>query len=496
MSDSMINSADGSALADAPPPTPEVIPPLRHYLGLMAGMVLLVELNAAVLQMAVPALRSMAPHFPVAGLPWVLTVVTLVGAMLQPLGGKLADRIGLRPMILTVAIVFALGSLICAVTSAFAVLLIGRALQAVVLVMPAVAYRVYRDSLPARHVPIALGTLGTGIGVAGLIGPITAGALIDNFGYRALFWFFLVYVVLVTPMVYFNLPKSVERTVHRIDIAGGLLLSLGVGGLLLGVSEGHGWGWSSPRTVGSIVLGLILLGLFPLYERRQQHPLLDLSLLRRPGVSMTLLVACFGVIPGVVFGYAVPQMLQTPTTPGLGYAFGLTALAVGLAQIPYGLCAMILGPVGGALSRKIPVRTVMVAGLACQGLGLFLLALFHTSLPVIIVWMAITGAGAGLFWAALPNLVVEAVPAVHTGISGGIQLAVQATAASMVGALIGTILANNVIGVTHGEPLFTNSAFVTIYLVGVASSALGIVVTLMMRHGRRPATGGVASAAA
>lgn len=495
MSDSMINSADGSARADVPS-TPEAIPPLRHYFVLMVGMVLLVELNAAVLQMAVPALRSMAPHFPVAGLPWVLTLVTLVGAMLQPLGGKLADRIGLRQMILTVAVVFALGSLICAATSDFTVLLIGRALQAVVLVMPAVAYRVYRDALPARHVPVALGTLGTGIGVAGLIGPITAGALIDNFGYRALFWFFLVYILLVTPLVYFSLPKSVERTVHRIDIGGGMLLSLGVGGLLLGISEGGAWGWSSPRTIGSIVFGLVLLGLFPLVERKQRHPLIDLSLLRKPGVSMTLLVACFGVIPSVIFGYAVPQMLQTPTTPGLGYAFGLSALAVGLVQIPYGLFAMILGPAGGALSRKIPVRTVMVAGLACLGLGLLLLALFHTSLAVIIVWTAVTGAGAGLFWAALPNLMVEAVPATHTGISGGIQLAVQATAASLVGALIGTILANNVIGATHGEPLFTNSAFVTIYYVGVAASVLGIVISLTMRHGRRPATGGVASAAA
>lgn len=493
----MSESSTGSVGAVAPPPPPvtdEVVPPLRNYLVLIIAMVLFVELNAMVIQMSVPALRLMAPHFPVAGLAWVITLVSLVGAMVQPLGGKLADRLGLRQMIAAVAVLFLVGSVICALTTDFTVLLIGRALEAAVLVMPAVAYRVYRDSLPARYVPIALGTLGTGIGVASLIGPIIAGALIDAFGYRALFWFFVIYIVVVAPLVYFTLPKSVQRrTAQRIDFVGGLMIGLGIGGLLLGLSEGATWGWTAFPTLASIIVGIVLLGLFPVVERRQRQPMIDVSLLTRPAVVMTLLIGFLGMVPVIGFAFALPQMMQTPKTAGLGYAFGMSALAVGLVQIPYGVFAMVFGPLGGAVTRRIPVRTVMIASLALITLGLLLLGFFHTDLWAIVGWIALIGLGVGCYWAAQPNLMVEAVPAEYTGVSGGIQLCVQATAASATSALVGAIIADHVIGVTAGQPLYSDSAFSLIYFVSAAAGALAIVLTLFMKHGRRPATGGLAT---
>ena len=470
--------------------TPADGPPQRRYLVLIIGMVLFVELNAMVIQMVVPALHYMAPKFPVDGLAWVLTVVTVIGAMVLPLGGKLADQLGLRQIILAVAVLFGVGSVICALTDSFALFLVGRALQAVVLATTAVAYRVYRDVLPARYVPVALGSIGAGIGVAGLIGPVIAGALLDAWGYQSLFWFFAAYIAVVAPIVYFSTPKSAGGTLRGVDFSGGLTLAVGLGGVLLGLSQAMTTGWTSPGTIAPVVVGLVAFGLFPLVERRQREPMIELSLLARPAVLMTLLVAFFGQLPVIGFAFALPQMLQTAKDAGLGYGFGLTALAVGLVQIPYGLFGTVFGPLGGAVTRKLPVRTVMLSSLVFLTLGALLLGLFHAQLEPIVVWTALVGIGFGLFWAAQPNLMVDAVPAERTGVSGGIQLATQATATSVGSTLIGAILASNMVGVAAGQPIFSDGAFTTIFLGSAASGMIAIVLTLFMRHGRRPATGG------
>ncbi|WP_235748596.1 MFS transporter [Nocardia coffeae] len=476
------------------PPPDEAPGRLRNYLMLIGSVLVLVELNAMCVQMVVPALRPMAHDFPVAGLGWVLTIVSLIGAAVMPLGGKLADKLQLRPLISGVGALFFVGNVLCAISTSFALLMVGRALQAVMLVMPAIAYCIFRDLLPARLLPVALGSLGTGLGLAGLVGPILAGALIDGLGYRSVFWFFAIYVVVVTPIVCWQIPRKTDRKVvtGKIDLPGVASLSVGIGLVLLGLTQGSEWGWTAPGTLGSLVVGLLLLALFVRIESRASDPIVDLRAFRTPAITLTLIVGFLGIVPIIAFSFAVPQLLQTPKDAGLPFAFGFGALAVGVAMIPYGAVGMILGPVGGALARRIPIRLVMVASLALLGAGMVLIALFHASLIAIIVWTLIIGAGFGLFWAAQPNLMVEAVPHDQTGVSAGVQTSVFALATAVTSALVGTTLANHVVAEGREGPVYGDTAFVIIFVGGAVAVALGIVVTLAMKHGRAPASGGSA----
>ncbi|MET7841377.1 MFS transporter [Streptomyces sp. NPDC005356] len=462
------------------------------YLFLIVGMVLFLELNAMVIQMVVPALHFMGPTFRGANLSWVLTVVTLVGAALQPLGGKLADMFDVRHIVAVVGVSFVLGSVLCALTESFAVLLCGRVLQSSVMVAPPLAYRVYRDLIPARLVPVALGSVGTGFGVAGLIGPIIAGALVDNLGYRSLFWFFACYGVVIVPVIVAALPNSTRLPGRRLDVLGALLLCGGVAALLLGLSEGAAWGWLSKGTVASVLGGLALLLLFLRVESRAPDPVIPLQLLARPEFLTTILVGVLGMFPLMTYSFGLPQLLEAPKVAGLAHTFGLTALAVGLVQIPYGVFGMVFGPLGGALTRRIGPRKVMIASLCLLSLGALLLGFFHHDLWQIILWSAVVGTGFGLFWAGQANLMVEAVPPDHTGVSGGTQTAAQAVGTSIAIALIGTVLAQHVLRVdasTHAT-IYSDRGFATVFFLGAAAGLVGVILTLVMRHGRAPASGG------
>lgn len=468
----------------------------RRQIAMIAVVLLLCELNAMAVAMLVPGLRPMAAEFPVEGLAWTITVVSLVGAMAMPLGGKLVDRFGQRPVVLTACAVFLLGSLISALSSSFALMIVGRALQGTIAVMPVIAYRVFRDSLPPRIVPIALGALGTGFGVSGLLAPIIGGALVDGLGYRSIFWFFVVYTAVLTPLSVVVLPRTPRRRsteVGRIDVLGGLLLAAGIGGILLGLGEGGKWGWLAPSTLLVLLGGIIALGLFVLVESRVEEPMIELRLLRNPAVALTLTVGLVGFMSCGMMAITLPQMLQTPSSTGMVYAFGLSALMVGLAQIPFGITSMVFGPVGGALTKRFNPRAIMISSLVSFAIGSMLLAMAHRSLVLILVWLCFMGVGFGLFWAAQPNLMVEAVPAKYTGVSGGIQVCSVSISTAIGSAVVGAVLGANVADVGPDGPLYNDSAFTTIFLVGTGTAVIALVITLFMQHGRQPATGGAAT---
>ncbi|MFF2028005.1 MFS transporter, partial [Streptomyces sp. NPDC058171] len=404
--------------------------------------------------------------------------------MVMPLGGKLVDRFGQRPVVLTACAVFLVGSLISALSSSFALMIVGRALQGTIAVMPVIAYRVFRDSLPPRVVPIALGALGTGFGVSGLLAPVIGGAFVDGLGYRSIFWFFFAFTAVLAPLSVIVLPRTPRQRsaeVGRVDILGGLLLALGIGGILLGLGQGDKWGWLAPLTLLVILGGFIALGMFVLVESRVEEPMIDLRVLRNPAVALTLTVGLVGFMACGMMAIALPQMLQTPSSTGMMYAFGLSALMVGLAQIPFGITSMVFGPLGGLLTKRFNPRAIMISSMASFAIGSMLLALAHHSLVLVLVWLCVMGVGFGLFWAAQPNLMVEAVPRKYTGVSGGIQVCSVSISTAIASAIVGAVLSSNVADIGPEGPLYNDAAFTTIFLVGAGSAVIALIISMFMR---------------
>lgn len=503
-------------------------------------VVLFAEIAALQYTMVASAARDIAPSFPGIGanISWMVIIFGLVGGATTPIFGKMSDLWGKRRMMLISGASFAVGTLICAVTTSWALFLVGRGLEAVAISAPTVAYGLFRDILPRRYIPASIGVIATGLGMSALAAPLLGGWLLNHYSWRSLFWFLLIFVAVCIPLLVLVVPETPLRTHQSLDIGGALLLATGVGLVLLYLSNGATWGWGRPTAWGWMAGGVVLLLLFVVVERRVAQPIMDLQLLFSPKVTMVLLAATLGSIVVGVQGYSIAYMLQTPThtqltelmtqqvmlqsggrlTPAnigivhiglntlLPYALGASLLGYGLHSAVFsGGTGMLAGGGAGEWARKVGPRYPLIVAMATFTVSTLLYAFYAHSAWQYAVIATIFGLGFGSFYAAAPNLIVEAVPARQQGISAGMLGVVNSLATSVGTAALTAFLAANpakFIVSIPGIPtsttggynvipqLYTETGYRDGLLFAAVAGAIGLVVAIMMRHGRRPATGG------
>jgi MFS family permease len=437
------------------------------------------------------ALRFM-PFTP-AELPWIASISLLIAAAFQPLAGKLADVFGFRRVILAVALLFIAGSLLGALTSSFVLIMVARVLQAGIIAMPGAVYAFMRGFFPKRMVPVLIGMNMTGIGIGGALGPLLSGVLISAFSYHSLFWFCLIYMAIVAPATLLVVPKGARRARTGIDLPGSLLLTAGVGALLLAFTEGPERGWGSPLVLVLFAVTVVGLAAFVLRELRARAPMIDMRLLAHHALRNSLLVSLFTAIPIAAWQYLYPDLLSPVRAAGTNYGFGLTALQIGLFNLPFGLVSAVTGPTGGALCKRFSPRIIMMWSAGLGVVATVGVAFAHSQLWQIMLWEVIMGAVFGFYYAAGPNLVIEAVPERLTGVSTGLQAVTSSLMNSVMTVVAGSILLANVLRVdpaTH-LPVYSNHGYTYVYLLLAVGSAVGFLIAARMRHGRQAAAGGL-----
>lgn len=426
-------------------------------------------------------LPFMSPPFSAHQLPWVLTSTLLVGAALQPLSGKLSDVFGRRRVLLVCAASFLAGSLLAAVTTSFPLLIAARVLQASAVAMPGVNYAFIREFLPRRMVPVAIGTLSTGIGVSNLTAPLISGYLVSRFDYHAVFWFCFCYMALVAPAVWFLVPVTGRRgrERRRVDYFGSVLLTGSLGALLFALTQGGESGWSSPGALVAGLLAIVLFGGFVLVESRASVPMVDLRLLAGPALRDTLLIGWFGGVALTGWIILVPQLLADRSEGG----FGLSATWIALVTLPAGLMGVLSGPLGGYWARRSSPRVVALGSGLTVAVASGLMAVTHDALWQFVVFGALLGVGQGLYYAAGPNLMIDAVPEAETGVNGGILAAVTAIAASVMPVVFSVVLESGSGAVRAGR-------YTVAFFLLTASAVVALGLAWHMRHGRAPSRGG------
>ncbi|MFE7743906.1 MFS transporter [Nocardia sp. NPDC057455] len=508
----------------------------RRIFTIIVVIVLYTEVVPLQYTMVSAALQKMSASFPGVGgnINWAVIILGLVGASATPLLGKASDIWGKRRLFLLCGICFILGCLICAVTTSWTLFLIGRGLAAVSVASQVIAYGLIRDLVPRKYVPLGIGLIGAGLGFSGAIAPVIGGILIDNYDWRAMFWFLTIFTLVLTPLVLYVVPESPLRVRDRIDPLGAVLLSSGILLTLLYLDNGQKWGWGRPTALAWLIVGLALLALFFLVEFKVSRPLMDMKLLFDPRVGVVLLMALFGVAITAVQPLALGYMTQTPDAPHLrdqvahgavdqahemtglnlplsivkvdldpGYTYGNGfsmleyALHVGIWA---GLMGMIFGPIGGLLARRYGARLPAVLSfiaLTISGVGF---VSFDYSWQTYLVLFMIAGIGFGMFYAAIGNLLIEAVPPEQQGISSG-MLGVTQNMSSAIGIAITTALLNahpviahiDVMGHKADQPIpqvFADRGYELTFWFVLATTIIGLFLALFMRHGRTPATGG------
>ena len=496
-------------------------------------LVLFTEIVPLQIQMVSLVLPKMGLSFPAAGanISWSITILTVTGAATMALVGKAGDLLGKKRILLILGAAAAIGTLVCCVTSSWALFLVGRGITGVSLGIAVLNLALIRDLMPRRWIPVAVGLVGTGFAVSAILGPIVAGLLTDHYSWRSAYWFLLIYTVVMIPLLAAFVPESPVRARARLDIPGAILIGGGVGGVLVYLSEGTTWGWSNAAGLGYLIGGLVCLAACLAWELRATSPMLDFPLLRSPKVSLVMLAQL--LITGVqtIVPLMVAYLFETPSqkvleqqviagaaaanhvSPALVAPFahfqgsvsgaGYSVLQVAWhISVPLAIFTVVGAPLGGWVSRRIGARIVLIAGTILMGVALGLWIGWHSTwqeqAAIGILW----GIGSGFDFAAWPNLIMDVVPADKQGISGGMVQVFGGIGAAAGTALITAVLAAHPFKVVFQAPgrpavteaipqVYLNSGFSQGYLlIGVIPVVIALAVAVALRSGRAPARGG------
>lgn len=431
----------------------------------------------AVLQSLVsPALPVIAKDLSVttADVSWVLTAYLLSASVCTPILGRLGDMIGKRKVLLAVLLTLAVGSALSGIAPTFAVLLVGRVLQGAAGSILPLSIGIVRDLLPAEQVGVTVGLLSALFGIGGGLGIVLAGPIVENLSWNWLFWFPLILVVVAIAGVILGVPESGVRASGKLDWIGAVTLSAGLVALLLGINKGEEWGWGAARTIISIVAGLACIVAFVFIELPSKEPLVNMRLLGLKGVWTTNVV-------GLAFGFLmfgtfliIPTLLQLPVK--LGYGFGETTTQAGFVFLPTAVMMLLFGPISGWLGKRFSPRVPMILGSIVITLGFLIPALGHQRLSQIILSCLLTGAGVGLAFAAMSNVIIDAVPAENTGEATSVNTIVRTIGGGIGTAVLAAALSSQTLA--GGVP--TDSAFTTTFWICAGVGLLAIVVSLLV----------------
>ncbi len=429
-----------------------------------------------------PALPDIqhALHTSVNSASWVLTAYLLSASIATPLIGRLGDMYGKELLLVVVLVLLCAATIVSALATSLPVMLAGRVVQGAAGGVFPLAFGIIRDEFPRERVAGAVGIMSALAGVGGGAGVVLAGPIVQNLSIHWLFWLPLVVLVPVTIAVHVLVPESPVRVARRINWTGAALMSVGLAGVLLAVSEAPVWHWLSAKTLVLLAVGIMLLVVWVRSEARSAHPLVDMQMMRIRGVWTTNAVALllgFGMYASFIL---LPEFVETPAR--LGYGFGSSVTGAGLFLVPSTLAMLIAGAQTGRLERRFGSKPPLLAGAAVTAASYALLAVARTERWEIYVAALLLGTGIGLAFAAMVNLIIENVGPTETGIATGMNTVTRTVGGAFGGAAVASILASTV-GAT-GYPSI--HGFTVAFVACAVALVLGVVVGLAIPQ-RRPA---------
>lgn len=410
---------------------------------------------------------------------WVVTSTLLAAAVMTPIAGRLGDMYGKRRIVLVLLALLVVGSVIAAASTGIIGVIIGRTLQGAVTGVVPLGISILRDVLHEDRVDSAIALISATLGVGGALGLPISALITERSDWHVLFWVSAGLGAVVFALVLWIVPVSALRTGGRFDYVGTAGLAVGLLGVLLAISRGNEWGWTSPATLVSGLGGLLVLLVWGWYELRIAEPLLDLRVAARRPVLLTN-------ITSIAFGFSLfasnvvyPQMLELPATVG---GFGLSLVAASLVVMPAGLVMMVLSPFSGRLARTMGPKLLLVLGAIALVLTYGFTLLFASEVWQILVANIGIGFGIGFGYAAMPMLIMRSVPQSETGASNGLNALFRSLGTSTAAAVVGAVLATYVVDL-DGVAVPGPAAFQVSFLLGGAAAVVALLVALFIpRH--------------
>ncbi|HET7744112.1 MAG TPA: MFS transporter [Gaiellaceae bacterium] len=453
-------------------------------LALLCGVQFMVVLDVAIVNVALPSIQTDL-HFSQENLQWVISAYALVFGGFLLLGGRLADLLGRKRVFMVGLVIFSLGSLMCGLAWNEASLIAFRALQGLgaAAITPSALSILSTTFREGRERNIALGAWGAVGGFGAAAGVLLGGILTDLLSWQ---WIFFVNVpvgilgLILAPML---LSESRDAHGQSHDIPGAILVTSGLVLLVLGITQGHGWGWSSGRTIGVFVAAAALLIAFVAWESRQRDPLVPLSIFRRlPTLTAANIV---GFVMGTVL-FSVFLILTLYMQDVLGYS----PLQAGVAYLAVAGTAVIWANVAAAAVNRIGVKPALVFGMAMLMVGL----LTFTQVSVggsywtdLFPGFLILGIGIPFAFVPVTIAALAGTRPEESGLASGLINTSQQIGGAVGIAILSTVAVtrtDDAVASGTAVPNALTTGFQAAFWVGSAIALVGVLVSIFLVRGR------------
>ncbi|KIL37269.1 MFS transporter [Cohnella kolymensis] len=328
---------------------------LGSTIGVLVFGMFVAFLNQTMINVAIPHMMTEL-NVSATTVQWLATGFMLANAVMIPISAFLMESIPTRVLFISAMGLFTLGSLICAVGPSFAIILIGRIIQAIGagIMMPLVT-NIFLRVFPPEKMGAAMGTMGIAMMFAPAVGPTFAGWVLAEHSWRVLFFLMIPLGVLEIALAMRILSNVLKLSYPRFDWPGAVFSTIGFGALLYGLSEAGSQGWGDTIVRLSIIIGILFLLFFVWRQFSIDYPLMNLSVFRFNVFSLTTIVSC--VVNMAMFGaiLLLPIYIQNIR--------GYTALQSGLLILPGALIMGVMSPIAGALFDRVGIRPLALIGL-------------------------------------------------------------------------------------------------------------------------------------
>ena len=410
----------------------------------------------------------------IAQVEWVVIIyLLLVSGMLLSFG-RLGDLRGHRPIYLAGFFSFVFSSVLCGLATSTLSLVFFRGLQALgAAMLSANSPAILTKSFPASQRGQALGLQATMTYLGLTVGPSLGGWLTDQFSWRAVFYINIPVGLLALALSWRFVPHDTQRsTSERFDLPGAAIFMAGLVTLLLGLNQGHNWGWTSLPILGLLAAAVGLLALFIWVELRSPHPMLDLSLFRNRLFSAATGAAVLNYICVYTIIFIMPfYLIQARSFSASQAGLLLTAMPITMA---------VLAPLSGTLSDKIGARLPSTVGMLGIAAGLFLLSRLGMDSPnsQIVLSLAAAGVGIGVFISPNTSALMGAAPRNRQGVAAGVMATSRnvgmVLGIGFAGAVFTTILSSS----TQSEALAIFPAAQAAFMAAIAVALFGALVSV------------------
>ncbi|WP_189339390.1 MFS transporter [Williamsia muralis] len=460
-------------------------PRRQHPRAILVVLIVSVSAFSLLQSLIIPVLPEIQRSFETdqSTVSWVLTAYLLSASISTPLLGRIGDRVGKKRILLVALSGLAVGSVLSAVAPSIGWLIAARIVQGVGGGVLPLSFGIIRDEFSIEKTRTAVSVVASIASIGFGAGIILAGPIVVFLDYHWLFWLPAIGVTLAVVGAALCIPRSDSTRGGSINPLPALLLSGALASLLLAISRGGEWGWTSGVVVALLIGGALLAAAWIVVEQRVRYPLIDMRMMRLRGVWTANAVAFMVGFSSFSFYAFLPQLIQTPAESG--YGLGATITQSGWLLLPSSAVSVLIGLFSARLVRATSARAVMFTGSILCATAYLMVAAAHTQTWQLYLAVSVQGVGLGLVVSTLAAVVITSVPSGQTGVASGMNANIRTIGGAMGTAAFTGLVASHV--TDAGFP--AEAAYAVGFVMLAAAMLFAAIAALWIPHWDRSRSG-------